>query len=245
MKEEIIQFKGKGEGLQLILHERYQYAQIKEELLRMMQSSRNFFNKDNIRIMVSGKKLEEDEQQDLSETLNSVLKTEYIDFETVLEAQKKAEEQKNPKEMLLYLEKEAADAELFARRQPEAVSAPIKDKPLGEADSVFVCHTVRSGQRIQSEGDVVVIGDVNPGAELVAGGNIAVMGTLRGMAQAGCFGDEQAVVAANQLMPTQLRIAKKIAIPPEGEHYAPTRPEIARIRDGAIVIEEVEYGKAK
>jgi septum site-determining protein MinC len=245
MKEEIIQFKGKGEGLQLILHERYQYAQIKQELLRMMNNSRNFFNKDDIRIVVSGKKLEEDEQQDLSDTLNSVLNTEYIDFEADRQVQEEEQEQKNPKEMLLHLEKADSDEEPFVRRHPEDVPASTKDKPSEEAASAFVCHTVRSGQRIQSEGDVVVIGDVNPGAELVAGGSIAVMGTLRGMAQAGCFGDEQAVVAANQLMPTQLRIAKKIAIPPEGEHYAPTRPEIARIRDGAIVIEEVESGKAK
>ena len=59
------------------------------------------------------------------------------------------------------------------------------------AKSVFVSHTLRSGQRIECEGDVVVLGDVNDGAEIIAGGSIAVMGTLRGLAHAGGNGTER------------------------------------------------------
>ena len=64
------------------------------------------------------------------------------------------------------------------------------------AKSVFVSHTLRSGQRIECEGDVVVLGDVNDGAEVIAGGSIAVMGTLRGLAHAGATGRSDVVVAA-------------------------------------------------
>ena len=57
-----------------------------------------------------------------------------------------------------------------------------------DAQSIFINNTVRSGQRIECEGDIVVIGDVNPGGEVIAGGSIAVFGRLRGLAHAGCSG---------------------------------------------------------
>jgi septum site-determining protein MinC len=117
---------------------------------------------------------------------------------------------------------------------------PDKELP----NAAFLCYTVRSGQRIEAAGDIVVLGDVNPGAELVAGGSIAVMGVLRGVAQAGAAGDEKAVVAANQLRPIQLRIAGRIAISPE-DGDMPDYPELARIKDGEIVIEPVMGSRSK
>ncbi len=97
--------------------------------------------------------------------------------------------------------------------------------------------TVRSGQKITYKGTIVILGDANPGSEIVAAGDILVMGTLRGMAHAGAQGDTTAVVAAFALKPTQLRIAEVISRPPEDKENLPSFPEIARLKDNAIVIE--------
>ena len=121
------------------------------------------------------------------------------------------------------------------RRDPPA----LEDQPLvTEVDgeqAAFVQRTMRSGNSIQHPGHVVVLGDVNPGAEITAGGNIIVWGHLRGVAHAGAAGDESAVVCALDLAPAQLRIAGQIALSPERK--GDPRPEIARIRDGQLVAE--------
>jgi septum site-determining protein MinC len=101
----------------------------------------------------------------------------------------------------------------------------------------FVRGTIRSGQLVSYRGNVVIIGDVNPGGEIIAEGNIVVMGTLRGMAHAGAGGNNKAVVVAFSLQPTQLRIGTVIARPPEGEVVKALYPEIAYVRDGNLVIE--------
>ena len=91
----------------------------------------------------------------------------------------------------------------------------------------------RSGQRIEHPGDVVIIGNVHAGAEVVAGGHVLVWGKLEGVVHAGAMGDEDAVVCALDLSPTQLRIAGYVARSPEGKRRRPV-PEMARLRDGRI-----------
>jgi len=106
------------------------------------------------------------------------------------------------------------------------------DEPFVEG--LVVRRTLRSGQSLRYPGHVVVIGDINPGAEVVAGGDIVVWGRVRGMVHAGALGDEGAVICALDLAPTQLRIAGYIAHSPE-EHRRKPVPEMASVRDGQIV----------
>ncbi|MEW6724792.1 MAG: septum site-determining protein MinC [Bacillota bacterium] len=122
--------------------------------------------------------------------------------------------------------------------------------PVGDGESAWrqgtsqrvllIRRTVRSGQRIVFPGDLVVLGDVNPGAELIAGGDVLVLGLLRGVAHAGAEGSEEAVVAAFRLRPTQLRIGSLVSRPPDTGPGAPDLPEVARVVDGIIVIEALE-----
>ncbi|GAE27678.1 septum site-determining protein MinC [Halalkalibacter wakoensis JCM 9140] len=79
-----------------------------------------------------------------------------------------------------------------------------------EAETVTLMRIVRSGQVLRVNGDVLLIGDVNPGGTLIAKGNIYVMGALRGIAHAGYEGNEKAVISASLLAPSQLRIADHI-----------------------------------
>jgi septum site-determining protein MinC len=66
------------------------------------------------------------------------------------------------------------------------------------------------------------------------------MGSLRGLAHAGVFGDEEAIITAYRLNPTQLRIATHITRPPDGERNEVDYPEVARIREGRVVIEKLK-----
>ena len=107
-------------------------------------------------------------------------------------------------------------------------------------ETVMICRHLRSGQKFFTRGNVVILGDINPGAEVIAGGNILVIGALRGMAHAGALGDEQSVIAAFRLNPTQLRIANHITRAPDGERSEIKNPELARIREGKVVIEKLK-----
>lgn len=123
-------------------------------------------------------------------------------------------------------------------------SQEVEPSPFGQIsyyeDTALICRSLRSGQKIITEGNVVILGDINPGAEVVAGGNILVMGSLRGLAHAGAFGDDTALVAAYRLNPTQLRIASHITRPPDGESILVECPELARIRGGKVCIEKLK-----
>ena len=101
-------------------------------------------------------------------------------------------------------------------------------------ETIYHEGTLRSGQNLISEGHLIVLGDVNPGAEISAAGNIVVLGQLKGIAHAGMDGDRNATVAALQLTPTQLRIADIITRAPENDKNTEFYPEIAKIKDGSI-----------
>lgn len=101
---------------------------------------------------------------------------------------------------------------------------------------------LRGGHRVEYDGNVVVLGDVNAGAEVRAGGDVIVFGALRGMVHGGAKGNDEAKVAALSLFPTQLRIAEHITCPPQGYTAAPgIHPEVARICDNKVVIEPLVF----
>ncbi|MFN3761722.1 MAG: septum site-determining protein MinC [Anaerolineae bacterium] len=108
-----------------------------------------------------------------------------------------------------------------------------KETPAPPAGGLVVERTVRSGQRIEHPGDVIIIGDVHAGAEIIAGRHVIVWGKLHGVVHAGALGDERAVVCALDLAPTQLRIADHIARSPEERRRRPV-PEMARVHRGRI-----------
>ncbi|OIK16977.1 septum site-determining protein MinC [Bacillus sp. MUM 116] len=77
-----------------------------------------------------------------------------------------------------------------------------------EDEVVTVSRIIRSGQVLEVPGDLLLIGDVNPGGTVIAGGNIFIMGALKGIAHAGCSGNDEAIIAASSMKPTQLRISE-------------------------------------
>jgi septum site-determining protein MinC len=123
------------------------------------------------------------------------------------------------------------DLHLERRPPPEPL---IEETEQTLSDAVVWERTLRSGQSIRHPGHVIVLGDVNAGAEIEAGGHVMVWGRLRGTVHAGATGDEDAIVCALDMLPTQLRIAGHITRSPEERQGNPT-PEVAVVRDGQIV----------
>jgi len=112
-----------------------------------------------------------------------------------------------------------------------------------EPDARVIYGTLRSGQKVETEHSVVVFGDVNSGAEVIAGGDIVILGALRGIAHAGAYDESGGgrVIFSLNLQPTQLRIGLVISRG-AGEERAesgsrPGSPEIARVESSAIVVE--------
>lgn len=120
-------------------------------------------------------------------------------------------------------------------KDADGKKSQVDDLPM-EQQALFLRQTLRSGQSVHYAGNVTLIGDVNPGAEIVAGGNIIVWGTIHGVAHAGAFGDEECVVCALNLQPSQIRIAGYIGRPPDRRRGS-AEPEIAKVEGGQIVAE--------
>jgi septum site-determining protein MinC len=118
----------------------------------------------------------------------------------------------------------------------QSTNGTLPSRSLPQANALFLRETMRSGRSIYHEGHVVILGDVNPGAEVIATGHVIVWGRLRGLVHAGAAGDRSSSICALDLNPTQLRIADQIAVPPTESRSNPI-PEQAIIIDGQIVAE--------
>lgn len=121
---------------------------------------------------------------------------------------------------------------------PPAEPAPALHLVAAPPSTLYHAGTLRGGQALHHDGNVVVVGDVNPGAELIATGDVVVFGRLAGVAHAGAQGDSGARVYALKLEATQLRIATFIAAEDEGALGAGSsaQAEAALVRDGRIVV---------
>jgi len=121
--------------------------------------------------------------------------------------------------------------------------------PITQPKSPYFVHngTLRSGQVLRKSESIMIVGDVNPGAKVISGGDVMVWGRLRGMAYAGASGNKDARVAAIEFSPTQLRIATVTAVPPDApkrrglrfwrKPVTEKRPEVAHVSNGHIVVE--------
>jgi septum site-determining protein MinC len=121
---------------------------------------------------------------------------------------------------------------LFTPRPERTIKSVSTPHAEGEP-AIFIQRTLRSGMRVAFQGNVIVVGDVNPGAEIIASGSVIVWGRLRGVVHAGAEGNEKAVVGALDLHPMQLRIASVVSVTPES--HGKFQPEMARIENGRLV----------
>jgi septum site-determining protein MinC len=120
---------------------------------------------------------------------------------------------------------------------PIKESAPRPgDNYLGGESATIFQRTIRSGEKIINQGHTVIIGDINPGAEVIADGNVVVWGKIRGVVHAGSHGKFDAMICGLELDVAQLRIADLMF--DRVEKQTRTGPGTARIKDGIMIIEK-------
>lgn len=214
----VIKFKGIQEGL-LIIVEGSDIKLIKEELDKKISETSKFYQ--GIKFLgIESKSLTNDEILDL----NLMLKYKY-DFDITL---------KNSFKDLLY---PTIEKDHKVKEDPLESSLESSLEEFKGEKAKFIHGTLRSGQEIDYDGHVVVVGDVNPGAFIKASGNVVIMGILRGVVYAGLGGDESSIIAAYKLIASQLRIGNVIGRAPDEKESHYNVPEIVRLVDGKLVIE--------
>ena len=217
MSEGVVKFKGSRSGLQLVLEEAADFSVIEDEIKDKLESGSNFFCKGTM-IQVVSESLSEDEKRRLSGLFHA--------HGVVMRAVTAAELDSLP------AEPEVPDTEEKAVPEPAVKGQSVQEMTV-------VNRTVRGGEEITSKSSVLICGNVNPGAQIIAGGSIDIRGTCRGIVHAGAYGDTSAFVIADHLMPMQVRIAGMIARAPDHVEKS-AQAERASIKNGQIIIEPIE-----
>ncbi|WP_173443236.1 septum site-determining protein MinC [Selenomonas ruminantium] len=217
MSEDIVKIKGTSLGLQLSFAPEASFEEVRENLQKKLESGTTFFLRGTLvlipRDVFMGS--ERDELQRLFHDYGLICRTQ--------KPESKPEEKR----------------EMQPAAQPEPVQPSSQPEELKPQEMVVINKTLRGGQEIRTKSSVLVCGNVNPGAQIIAGGSIDIRGTCRGLVHAGAYGDSTAFIIADHLMPTQIRIANLIARSPD-EMEKNDRAERASIKDGQIVIEPIE-----
>lgn len=224
MNEANVGFKGTVNCLTMILQEQDDFSFILKEIENKISDAGKFFKDAILDVKYKGKNLTKSQEQEIFDLLcrKSGAKIKSI----------RKEEMKNS------IEKIDSKVDSTAKEYLKTKMKHFYFKGLEEGMSKFYRGTVRSGHKIDFDGNVVVIGDLNPGGEIKATGNVIVIGTLRGTVHAGADGNKDAIIIALSLRPTQLRIADVITRPPDddGENIE-LLPEIAYVKNEQMYIE--------
>ncbi len=217
--------KGVGDGLLVTVPEGT-WNVVRPSLLQAIDERSDFFRGANIALQMSDRTLNAAELGGLRDALS--------EREIALTAILATAEQTRAAgaDLGIALEVPKPDTEQDSELEPI--------EPDLEGDEAVLIHrTLRSGHVIRHPGHVIVIGDINPGAEVVAGGNIVVWGRVRGVVHAGATGNTNAVVCALDLTPTQLRISTQISVSPDRK--GKPRPEMAMLKEGQFVAQSWKH----
>lgn len=218
MSEEIVKIKGSKSGLQLSFADGATFDDVRRDIEDKLASGTGFFLRGTLVLLPSEAFSEEERGQ---------LQKLFHEHGLICRTMKPAEKQ-TPSEKVREESKQHQEAVKKAKAEKDKVQ-----------EMVVINRTLRGGQEIRTESSVMVCGNVNPGAQIIAGGSIDIRGTCRGMVHAGAFGDSTAFIIADHLMPTQIRISNLIARSPD-EMEKTERAERASIKEGRIVIEPIE-----
>lgn len=210
-------------GINLILDHSMDFEELLKCILERFKESEVFFKNAKMAISFEGRKLTQEEEFRIVDTITSNTSVNII----------------------CILDNDALREEL-TRQKIER----FEEEQAGKTGE-FYRGTLRSGQVLDCESSIIVLGDVNPGAKIISKGSIVVLGALKGTAYAGANGNEQSFVAALEMDPIQIKIGEIIARSAD-KAPAPKRrirkekitvePQVAIVKDGNIYIEPITKG---
>lgn len=215
-------------GINLVLDPDINFDELLSAIIRKFEESEKFFKNAKMAISFEGRKLTDEEEQKIIDAISEHTSIEIL---CVID-----NDEENSERTKLQID---AHYEAVQKEYAKAMSSQ------GE----FYRGTLRSGQVLESESSITIIGDVNPGAKVVSGGNIVVLGALKGNAQAGIYGNSECFILALEMDPIQIQIGDLIAKSPDKqktrrrisrkEKTESNELQIAIAREGNIYIEPV------
>ena len=216
--------KSNPHGINLILDKTLPFAELKREILKKFKESDRFFRNAKIGLSFEGRQLAPEEEYDILELIS----------------------QNTSIEIVCIIDKDELKDAFYAAKIKE-----FEENRAGKTGE-FYKGTLRSGQVVECETSLIVLGDVNPGARIIAKGNIVVLGSLKGNAYAGAAGDETCFVAALDMDPVQIKIGSVIGRSADKgpllaikNRKKTMEPQIAVVMEDAILIEPIIKGLFK
>ncbi|MDF1616323.1 septum site-determining protein MinC [Petrocella sp. FN5] len=216
---ELVLIKGNRYGLNFIMNQDADFEALLSAIKTKLTDGKKFFGNAKVSIGFEGRSLSETQQESVIQMIHELTDMEVF---CVVDDNIPVVSSESLKAMAT-LTKETMPKQVF----PEEVA-------------VFHQGTLRSGQELNMDTGIVILGDINPGAKVTAKGNIVILGSLKGYAHAGCDGERQACVIALNMQPTQIRIGDVIARSPDKFEKSRTVAQIAFIEDERIVIDHIE-----
>ena len=208
-----VNIKGTKSGIIVALDDSIPYDELKEAVREKFSSSASFFGNASVALKYEGRKLTDEEKYEIADLISDASELNIVCL--------------------------TEDDPLIEKRMKQWLNDKLRE--LDTRTGGFYKGTLRNGQVIDFETSVIVLGDVNAGAQVVSKGSIIVLGSLCGNAFAGAGGNIHAFVAALDMDPTQIRICDSIARSPDkkSKKKKVSEPQIAFCEDGNIYIESI------
>lgn len=240
VKQNSVIFKGKNDGILILLDDKISFDELKQVFKEKLQKSSNFFKGANISITFKGRDLSESEEIELLNIISEIsgLNISFVheksDSPVFVKQQKLSKIDNVDIKAIDEKSKEASKKEDKKNALPKTFLTAL------ENITSFHKGSIRSGQSLKFKGSIVVIGDVNPGGEIIAEGNVIVLGSVKGLIHAGCSGLSDCFVIGLDLRPTQLRIADIVTYFPKKSKNDKAVPECAFAKNGEIYVENLD-----
>ncbi len=217
MKGSVV-IKGNKYGIVVVLDENKPFELLKEEIAEKFRESSKFFGDVKMAASFEGRKLSEDEEREVLEIISENSDMKIVCVVDTDEAREKA----------------------FKKSLDEKLNE------LSTQSGQFYKGTLRSGQVLESDNSIVILGDVNPGAKIISKGNVIVLGSLKGTVYAGATGNHASFVVALEMNPMQIRIGDIIARSGDNKKKVVEKEaKIAFVDDGYIYIEALNRDAIK
>lgn len=210
MNNNTVVIKANNFGIIVVLDDKIEFNELKENIAKKFNESSKFLGNAQMALSFEGRKLSDDEQREILDVINESCSLQIV---CIVD--------NNPEKEKLF--KKSLDEKLME---------------LNTNTGQFYKGNLRSGQVVEFETSVIVIGDVNPGAKVISKGNVIILGSLKGNVIAGATGNENSFVLALDMRPMQIRIADIIARSPDNpDQDLSKETKIAFVEDGNIYIE--------
>ena len=217
----LVTLKWNKYGVTLILDGEVGFDEILKAVEIKFKDASRFFKNAKTAICFEGRKLSDEEERQIIDVIEGTTELEII---CVIDVDKDREE---------FFKKIVEDT--IKEKEEKKQKTEMPDVSSGQ----FYRGTLRSGQILESDGDVIVLGDVNPGAKVIAARNAVILGCLKGTVYAGMNDVDNAFVVAMSMNPMQIRIGNSIARSDDNSKSKSSEPQIAFLENGNIYIEQL------